>query len=133
MELYKYAKEQLEIRLDEESSSQAAACITNYVFRFGHVNSQHLAVEGLVNTCKAERVNIFDSLGDTFKTNATGVLILLGAAWRVDLDKFKAHILLLASEGFVKTGSSTPNVAQELPNDSLAYFYEVLSLDATGA
>lgn len=116
-------------RHEKELACSIAAAIANYVFRFGYVNPKHEADKGLFALCETERPNVLRALGDTFKTNATGVLILLGAAWAIDLAKFKGHMLLLAREGFAKVGREAPNVSRELPEADSIYMYEVVSME----
>jgi hypothetical protein len=128
MEIYKYAKVSLATRHDEKLAGEIAAGIANYVCRFGYVNPAHQSDMELLSLCESERSVVLRALGDTFKANATGTLILLGAAWQVDLEQFKAHISLLAREGFARTGRETPNVSRDLPKADLVYMYEVASM-----
>jgi hypothetical protein len=133
MEIYKHAKATLATQHDEKLAGEIAAGIANYVCRFGYVNPAHETDNKLLSLCESERSVVLRAFGDTFKANATGTLILLGAAWAVDLAKFKAHISLLAREGFARTGRETPNVSRDLPEADLVYMYEVTSMVTTSA
>jgi len=125
MEMYKRSEVALSGRLGNETAGKIASAIANYVFRFGYVHPQHASEEGLLQLCEAERPAMLASFGDVFKTNATGVLILLGAAWELDMDAFKKHLANLATEGFAKVGRETPDVKRDLPDEAQAYCYEV--------
>ena len=133
MEIYKCAKVRLATRHGDELASKIAAAIANYVCRFGYVNPTHETDKELLALCETERSGVLRAFGDTFKTNATGVLVLLGAAWAVDLAKFKGHMSLLAREGLARVGSEAPNVSSDLPEADLIYMYEVASMETTSA
>ena len=113
----------------KDAAGYISAVISNYVFNFGYISPIHEENKELLALCEAERVGVFNALGDAFKTNATGVLILLGAAMRTDITIFKSHMLLLSNEGFVKTGRETPDVSRDLPKNALVYMYEVASMN----
>ena len=103
-----------------------SAALANYVFRFGYVSPDHASDAGSMAVVTAERPKVLDSFPSIFKTNATGVLILLGAAWSVNLTEFKRHMLALAEDGFAQVGPNTPNVQRELPSTADAvYMYEL--------
>lgn len=133
LEIYKHAEAALATRYDEELAGKIAAGITNFVCRFGYVNPAHATDKELLALCESERPIVLRAFGDAFKANATGTLILLGAAWAVDLDQFIAHMSLLAREGFARTGSETPNVSRDLPKGDLVYMYKVTSIPSTSA
>jgi hypothetical protein len=123
LSFYEAAKKFLELKYDDKTSVKLAAALANYVFHFGLVAPIHTDDKSLMAILLKEKSSCLSSLGDIFKTNATGVLILLGAAWQVDLEKYKAHMRELASYGFVKTGKQGPNVGRELPESDLVYMY----------
>ena len=75
-----------------------------------------------------ERVKVIRGLGDTFKTHATGVLIILAAAWRIDLKDFRSHLSSLANEGFAKVGANAPDVRRDLPEDRQFYAFEAATI-----
>jgi hypothetical protein len=129
LEIYKHVKATLVGQYGEELAGKVAGCIANYVCRFGYINPIHESDKELLALCESERSVVLRALGDTFKTNATGVLILLGAAWSVDFVKFREHMSLLAREGFVKVGRETPNVSQDLLEVDFAYMHEIVSMD----
>lgn len=133
MEIAKHAYGMLVDRHGDERAYEIAAGITNYVCRFGYVNPQNSNDKDLLTLCDTERSGVLRSFEGTFKTNATGALILLGAAWAVDHAKFKAHLSLLAREGFATVGSEAPDVSRELPETDLAYMYEVALLGDSNA
>lgn len=128
MEVYTHAHTAFVARHGDARAGKIAAGIANFVCRFGYVNPLHQADKQLLSLCESERPAILRAFGDTFKTSATGALILLGAAWTVDLAKFNAHISLLAQEGFAKIGRNAPNVRCDLPETDLIYMYEVGSM-----
>jgi hypothetical protein len=76
----------------------------------------------------AERPKVLDSFSSIFKMNSTGVLILLGAAWSMNLTEFKRHMQVLAEDGFAQVGRDTPNVQRELPSPDSIYMYELTTL-----
>ena len=131
LELYKCAKTDLSGRYGDDTAGNIAAAITNYVCRFGYVNPIHEEDKDLLALCELERPNVLRTFGDTFRMNATGSLILLGAAWAVDLDKYKDHMLVLAREGFAMVGSDTPDVGGDIPEDDSVYMYETASIGRT--
>jgi|SRR5450759_3267320 len=133
MEIYKHAEAALATRHDEKLAGKIAAGIANYVCRFGYVNPAHETEKELLALCESERPVVLRAFGATFKANATGTLIILGAAWAVDLAEYKAHMSLLAREGFARTGSETPNVSRDLPEADLVYMYEVTSIGSASA
>ena len=130
LEIYKHAKAALTAQYGVELAGKVAAGIANFVCRFGYVNPEHSRDEQLVALFESERSGVLRSLGRTFKTNATGVLILLGAAWAVDHAKFKAHMSLLARAGFATIGRDTPDVSHNLPEADVLYMYEVVAIEA---
>ena len=108
-------------RFGEERAILLAAAIANYVCRFGFVNPDHANDAELMASFEEARRHVFANLEDTFKSNATGALILLAAAWNVPLEKFKDHLTQLAAEDFAKVGSETPDVRRELPEEFHLY------------
>jgi hypothetical protein len=79
-------------------------------------------------TVADERPKALDSFSSVFKMNSTGVLILLGAAWSVNLTEFKRHMQALREDGFAQVGRNTPNVQRDLPPDDAVYMYELTTL-----
>ena len=130
LEIYKHARTALTAQYVDEVAGGVAAGIANFVCRFGYMNPEHSRDERLIALCESERSSVLRSLGQTFKTNATGVLILLGAAWEVDHAKFKAHMALLAREGFTTIGRDTPDVSHNLSEADLLYLYEIAAIEA---
>jgi hypothetical protein len=128
IELYRSSANVLAARVGAERAGRLAAAIANFVCRFGFISPDHANDGELMRSFEENRLHVFASLGDIFKTNATGVLILLGAAWNVPLDKFKDHIAQLAAEGFTKIGAETPDVRHELPEEALVYMFETAAL-----
>ncbi len=133
IEIYKHADSALSAQYGEEIAGKIAAGISNYTCQFGLISPAHKADKNLLSLCESERPAILRAFQYEFKVNSTGVLILLGAAWRVDLAAFKKHMSLLASEGFVKAGRETPDVSGDLYYADLVYMYEVTSIGATSA
>ena len=128
VELYRASENALAGRVGAERAGRLAAAIANFVCRFGFINPDHENDVELMSSLENERRRVFASLGDTFKTNATGVLILLAAAWNIPLAKFKSHLIQLAAEDFVKIGANTPDVRGELPEEALVYLFEAAAL-----
>jgi hypothetical protein len=120
----------LEKKYDHDTAMTIAAALANYVFRFGYVSPQHASDSGLMATVADERPKVLDSFSSIFKTNSTGVLILLGAAWSVNLTEFKRHMRSLAEDGFAQIGRNTPNVQRELPSADAVYMYELTTLSS---
>ena len=127
-ELYRSCKQVLVARLPDETAGNVAAAIANYVCRFGYVNPVHQSNADIMRSFSIEAPQVLASFGDVFKANATGVLIVLAAAWKLDLDKFKAHLSALAADGFAKVGKDTPDVRREIPEDLQYYVYEATTL-----
>ena len=132
VEIYKHAEAVLLSRLGGELAGGVAASIANHVCRFGYVNPAH-AMGDVLSLSKTERPTVLRSFGETFKSNATGVLILLGAAWEIDITNFKEHMSSLAREGFAKVGRETPNVSQSLTEAQLTYMYTLTLVESNHA
>jgi hypothetical protein len=128
VELFKFSKEFLIPKLGDSFASDMAAAIANWVFHFGLIAPAHEKSEELMKRFTSDRRAVFGALGQKFKTNATGVLILLGAAWALELSKFEHHIKDLASENFAQVGKETPDVSGELSKDDLVYLNTVVSI-----
>ena len=127
-ELFKSCSEFLDSKYDPEIAAKISAALANYVFRFGHVSQQHSSDEKLMAAIAAERQKVLASFSTIFKMNATGVLILLGAAWSMNLMDFKRHLQELADLGFAQVGRNTPNVQRDLPSTDTVYMYELTTL-----
>jgi hypothetical protein len=128
MEFYKSSVSFLEKKYDHGTAGKISAAMANYVFRFGHVSPQHASDSAFMATVASERPKVLDSFSSIFKTNSTGVLILLGAAWSVNLTEFKGHMRSLAEDGFAQIGRNTPNVQRELSSADAVYMYELTTL-----
>ena len=128
MEFYKSSVSYLEKKYDHDTAVKISAALANFVFRFGHVSPQHASDAGLMATVAGERPKVLDSFSSIFKTNSTGLLILLGAAWAVNLTEFKRHMQALAEDGFAQVGRNTPNVQRDLPSADAVYMYELTTL-----
>ena len=129
LEIVKHAAATLATRYGNEVAMTIAAGVSNFVCRFGYVNPVHTQDKKLLALFESERSGVLRTMQPTFKTNATGVLILLGAAWSVDHPKFIAHLSLLANEGFATVGRDTPDVSRSLPQADRIYMYECLLID----
>jgi hypothetical protein len=126
---YESSVSYLEKNYDHVTAVKISAALANYVFHFGHVSPQHASDSDLMATVADERPKVLDSFSSIFKTNSTGVLILLGAALSVNLTEFKRHMQSLAEDGFAQVGRNTPNVQRELPSaDDAVYMYELTTL-----
>jgi hypothetical protein len=123
LELYRSARSFLSPRHDDKTANGIAAALGNYVFRFGFIAPEHAHDQRLMALFSYEKPACLTSFGEIFKTNATGALILLGAAWRIELDAYKRHMRDLVNDGLVKHGRATPDVSQSLPKTDLHYMY----------
>jgi len=124
-ELTNYCRKELSKRFSGEVVNYLAAAMSNYVFHFGYINPDHLKDNNLMQLLETELPGVLSGLGDTYKTNATGVLILNGAAIKEDIAHYIRHMEMLAGMGFVKTGKSTPDVRNELPDEQMDYFDKI--------
>ncbi len=113
---------------DHDCAAKISAALANYVFRFGHVSPQHSSDTELLDLVARERQDVLRTFSTPFKVNVTGVLILLGAAWSMNLTDFKRHIKLLADDGFAQIGTDTPDVERDLPPENTIYMYEITTL-----
>jgi hypothetical protein len=127
LELYRSAKSFLSLRYDDKTAGRIASALGNYVFRFGFITPEHADDQQLMALFTSEKPVCLTSFGDIFKTNATGALILLGAAWRVEFDTYKRHMRELADDGLVKHGRATPDVSRSLPKSDLPYMYVLVA------
>lgn len=127
-EFYKSSASYLEKKYDHDTSIKVAAALTNYVFRFGYTAPVHASNPALMTAVAEERAKVLDSFSSVFKANATGILILLAAAWSVNLTEFRRHMRALAEDGFAQVGRNTPNVQHDLPATDAVYMYEVTTL-----
>src|SRR5947207_512210 len=84
-EFYKTMRAELCAAYAEEIAGKISAALANYVFRFGYVAPDHAQDKILMRYVFTELPHMSLSFGEAFKTNATGVLILLAAAWQMDL------------------------------------------------
>jgi len=132
-ELTNYSRSILASRLGNEMSNYVAAAISNYVFHFGYINPQHSVDKDLMRHFDAEMAGVLASLSDIFKTNATGILILVAAARKVDLDRFKKHLEYLASMKFAKVGKQAPDLKKDLPDEDQIYLYEAAMIGRESA
>lgn len=123
LEFYKVVEQHTANKYGDDIGRRLAAAMANYVFKFGFVAPTHIGDQSLRNIFINETTQCLSLFGDAFKTNATGVLILLGAAWQLDLMEYKAHMRWLANFGFIKSGKLTPNVERELAGSHPAYMY----------
>lgn len=121
LELYKSVTEMVAHRYDKTTARKLGSALANYVFHFGKIAPHHAADTRLMRIMREEIPNCLAAFSSKFKANVTGVLIILAAASKVDLRKYKRHMQELAELRFVKTGADTPNVAQELPGSDLHY------------
>lgn len=128
LEFYKASVSFLEGRHERDMAVKISAALANYVYRFGHVSAKHASDAQLMATIAAERTMVFNSFSAVFKMNSTGVLILLAAAWSLNLSDFARHMQALARDGFAQVGRNTPNVQQDLPSDDVVYMYELTTL-----
>ncbi len=124
MEMTNYSNSMLAKRLGVEMAHYVAAAISNYVFHFGYINPQHSADDNLMRHFNAEMPTVLASFGDVFKTNATGVLILIAAAREINLDQYKKHLDYLSSMDFAKVGREAPDAGKDLPAGGHIYLYE---------
>jgi hypothetical protein len=116
LSFYEAAKKILELKYDDKTSVRLAAALANYVFHFGLVAPIHTDDKSLMAILLKEKSSCLSSLGDIFKTNATGVLILLGAAWQVDLENtrrtcvnWRATVLLRLESRNLMSGGNYQN------------------------
>lgn len=128
LELYSSCERASLARLPADLAGKVAAALANYVCRFGHVNPEHATNPELMRLVENEKSKVLFTLSDIFKTNATGVLIILGAAWQIDIARFREHMANLANLKFVQFGGNTPDVRAELPQNAQKYFLEVVAL-----
>jgi hypothetical protein len=127
-EFYKSSVSYLQKKYDHDTAVKISAALANYVFRFGYISPQHASDSGFMTIVADERPKVLNSFSSIFKMNSTGVLILLGAAWSVNLTEFKRHMQALAEDGFAQVGRNTPNVQRELPSTDAVYMYELTTL-----
>jgi ABC-type amino acid transport substrate-binding protein len=127
-ELYSSCHRILLNRLPSELAGKVSAAIANHVCRFGYVNPDHLSNEALMRLVTTERQRTLAALSEPFKSNATGVLIMLAAAWKIDLEAFRTHLSSLAQEGFAKVGANAPDVRKEMPEQFHVYVFEASTL-----
>ena len=119
LEIHRWALEKLSPDLGMDVGGKVARLIGDYVF----ANPPEGESQEILDLFEEHLPRILSGFGDTFKTNATGVLIMVGAARQIDLDSFKGHMANLAELGFTKLGADTPNVRNDLLEDDIYYLY----------
>lgn len=127
LEFYKSSEKFLQ-KEHLDKAGKISAILANQVYRFGYISEDHALDQNLLRIVDDERSRVLSSFSSAFKTNSTGALILLGAAWSLNLTDYKRHMQALAADNFVQVGKNTPNVGRDLLPSDMVYMYELTTL-----